>query len=611
MKTKLNVHLMRIDKLTYGKAASSGSMQKYPTDHIRANAWVWRVLLSTLFLALGLILASPAMAQTTRYVDGISGNDQGGASTCTVSAFPCATINHALGVSSGGDTIDIAAAAYTETLDIDKSITLQGAGEGATIIQAHPQPGQATSRVITIDGEVEVSIAGMTIRHGVAVLGAGLRVGNATLTLTGVLIADNEASGRGGGMENLAGTVTLADVTFSDNVALLIGGGLWNGLKGSATLENVVFSGNEAGSAGGMSHGNGTATLVDVLFANNHAQENGGGMSNFGDSILSGVEFANNESGDCGGGYYAFDSSSTFVEVTFSENSALTGGGLCNDGTGSPELTHVSFFGNTAVGNGGGMLNGGGAPVLTDVAFIDNAAGTNGGGMDNQSSSPVLANVTFIRNLADQHGGGMNNVNSSAVLTNGVFVDNWAGETGGAVRNAVASSLAITNAAFSGNVALVDGGAIRNLNSSPVLSNAIVWNNEANGSTTSASASIFNDGTAAPALSYSLIANSGGSGSWDPDIGVDGGNNIDADPMFVVTPDPGAVPSIDADLRLTEGSPAIDAGDPGTDPLIFPADGDGEPIDRDGNPRYFNTVIDMGPFEWQPLVDAIFSDRFQ
>ena len=74
-------------------------------------------------------------------------------------------------------------------------------------------------------------------------------------------------------------------------------------------------------------------------------------------------------------------------------------------------------------------------------------------------------------------------------------------------------------------------------------------------------------------FAYCNILNSGGSGEdWDGSIGIDGGGNIDADPMFVNADDPagsdGKWFTEDDGLRLLSGSPCIDAANGDVAPVV-------------------------------------------
>jgi len=99
--------------------------------------------------------------------------------------------------------------------------------------------------------------------------------------------------------------------------------------------------------------------------------------------------------------------------------------------------------------------------------------------------------------------------------------------------------------------------------------------------------------------------------------------NIDADALFVRQPDPGpdgewgTIDDDYGDLRLTSGSPSIDAADNESVPAdFFDLDSDNDtkeplPYDLDGNPRFVNDpdttdtgngdppVVDMGAYEFQ------------
>jgi hypothetical protein len=174
----------------------------------------------------------------------------------------------------------------------------------------------------------------------------------------------------------------------------------------------------------------------------------------------------------------------------------------------------------------------------------------------------------------------------------------------------------VANCTFSGNTADWGGGMYNYYGSSPTVSNCILWDNTA----TSDGNEIYNDPDishpAIPLISYGDIAGSGGSTSWDPNLGSDANGNIEADPCFV---DPGYWDMndvwVDGDYHLLVGSPCIDAGDNNSVPAdSIDLDNDGntaEPIpwDLDENPRIVdgnddgNAVIDMGAYEffWPPV----------
>jgi predicted outer membrane repeat protein len=235
----------------------------------------------------------------------------------------------------------------------------------------------------------------------------------------------------------------------------------------------------------------------------------------------------------------------------------------------SPDLTNVSFTSNQATVNGGGMYNvSNSSPMLTNVSFTGNQATTSGGGMynNNNSSSPMLTNVSFSGNLADE-GGGMYDYLSNSMLA---------------------------NVSFTGNKATTNGGGMYSILSSPTLTNTILWNNQAG----ILGSEIYNGGGLNPTFFYSIIKGSGGSGpGWDGTLGIDGGNNLDADPLFVTPVNPAAAPTLTGDMHLQASSPAVDAGNNGACPATD-LDGNMRPIDGDLDG---SAVCDMGAYE--KLID--------
>ena len=257
-----------------------------------------------------------------------------------------------------------------------------------------------------------------------------------------------------------------------------------------------------------------------------------------------------------------------------------------NSGISSPSLTEVIFSGNTAEYTGGAMYNegsysGASSPSLNQVQFTGNSAGVWGGAMYNLGfgssgeSSPRLTNVLFSGNFSDQLGGAIYNKAdssgiSSPILINVTMSGNWADDPGGAMYNE----------------------AVRGGTSAPQVMNSVLWNNRDPIGLTG-----IKNLTATVTLSNSLVQNSGASGSgWISDTSlIDGGGNIDQDPLFVSSVNPGDAPTTEGNLRLASGSPAIDKGD-NVYSGFLPGDLDGSQrtLDGDGDGT---TTVDMGAHE--------------
>ncbi len=320
------------------------------------------------------------------------------------------------------------------------------------------------------------------------------------------------------------------------------------------------------------------------------AASQGGGMYiATGSPALANVIFSGNSAFD-GGGMYNTSSSPMLTNITFSNNSAFEGGGgMLNNMYSQPMLLDVTFSGNQVEYYGGGMYNGSWAsPVLTDVTFSDNQAGNNGGGMYNYWTSPTLTNVLFSGNSAisswggETSGGGMYNFfNSSPTLTNVAFSGNQA-DYGGGMWNESGSNPTLTNITFSSNLASI-GGGMYNAESSPTLSNSILWANTPE--------QVFNNSGSHPSFTYNDVQGGCPAGSTCIDL-------MNADPLFV--------DAAGGDLRLSPGSPAIDAGNTAYITAT---------LDLAGGPRFVdipaapNTglgtppLVDMGAYEAN-FVDA-------
>ena len=303
-----------------------------------------------------------------------------------------------------------------------------------------------------------------------------------------------------------------------------------------------------------------------------------------------------------GGGIYCDALSSgaecnpTFRNLEIIGNRANMGGGVflgaSNGGISNPTFTFVSFTRNYSTGYGGGVYSyvasdpaSSSALYFSNCHFLSNHAVEQGGGLyaysAQGSSSAILVNVEFIVNIADVYGGGI-----------GTFA-----EIGGSIYYIITNNNFYANQAMRGGGIYnrVDGPAPHTMN----INNTILWANVSS----QEGGQIYNDDMSyptRPSISHSDIQGSGGSGgSWDIEIGIDVGNNIDQDPEFT-SPCGG-------DYSLQSTSPAIDAGNAGYLPNDnYDLDEDGNnaevlPLDLVLNTRVVNSDVDMGAYEHGPL----------
>jgi len=210
--------------------------------------------------------------------------------------------------------------------------------------------------------------------------------------------------------------------------------------------------------------------------------------------------------------------------------------------------------------------------------------------MTNINSNPSVINCVFRDNRVEGWGGGggMYNYRSSPLVSNCTFSGNSAiyGDGGGMVN--VDCTLTVINCTFSANTAHGGygwgGGMLNGSDTVLTISNCVL-------SDDSPDEIVNSDGSAVPTIRFSDVQ--GGL----PIGAVDGGGNIDSDPMFVRPPDPGPDGTWDGvdddygDLRLRRRSPCVDAGEP--DFVAQPGE-----VDLEGHARVLCGRVDMGAYEF-------------
>jgi hypothetical protein len=400
-----------------------------------------------------------------------------------------------------------------------------------------------------------------------------------------------------GGMYCYNASPTVINCTFRHNTSVPLGsgdafgGGLSNNnssptLRNCSFIENIVFGGNATACGGGIANSNSDPNVRECLFSNNvvmgFGECWGGGMCNFGsDPKVTDCSFvANSAIGSVGGAMFNYNSSHPILTgCTFEENLADEGGGIGNGNGSGPILVKCVFRRNKALnhGSGGGMANSSFCePALTDCTLVENSAAGDGGGIYG-AGSPTLTNCKFYGNSAVNGGAIHIGFQSDPVLVNCLFSGNRAEANGGAVYISSARPKVI-NCTFSGNRAQAMGGGIysHSYKSEGMIVNSILWLDTPQ--------EIYaND--SAPVVVYSDVK-----GGWL------GGGNTDIDPVFANSAGPdGLVGTEDDDLRVSIGSPCIDAGQNSFVQVLVDTD-------LDGNRRIVNGVVDMGAYEYPGLM---------
>ena len=437
------------------------------------------------------------------------------------------------------------------------------------------------------------TVANCRFERNWAINGAGLYTINESPALFDCTFRANRAVLKGGGIRSENCDPTITACVFQANLAQT-GGGIYC-LSGNLMLANCTFESNAATFAGGLFSAKGSPSIVNCAFLTNAAGVVAGGFYNVGDAVLT----------DC-----------TFIGNT-TENQA--GGAMYSYG--DVVITHCTFRDNiagasdTTVGNGGAIASISGLPTIIDSKFVANEASNEGGAIYNGKnsnfgppSSPTVWNCLFVGNTAGAGGAVANYFTTEPIYVNCLFSGNTA-FNGGASFNRSFSSPTFLNSSFSGNSAQSRGGGISShFDTVVTLTNCILWSNAApDGPQISMSHANI---PSVMTVFYSDVE--GG------EVAVDGGpaailkwgpGNIDADPLFVDADGPDDVVGTEDDnLRLSSGSPCIDAGHNWAVP-VDNADLDNDadmteltPFDLDGNPRFVHAAISSHPGCGVPAV---------
>jgi hypothetical protein len=421
-----------------------------------------------------------------------------------------ATIQEAIDAASPNDTIQIAAGTYYENLTIDKDLTVEGAGEGATFID-----GSNTDRVVEVSGSRQIAFADLRIQNGYTDFlegesGAGIFQTAGSLSLTRVTVSDNRSGYDGGGIWTGA-SVTLDGATIQNNrTEFGLCGGLRVGGDLNATASAIRDNDSNAGDYGGAWVA-GDLTMVDSEVSGNLGMSFGGIYCG-GDCLFQSTDFVGNR-GDASAVYFTASGSAEFRGCSLQNNQGTGGYGGVIFGDGSFLMLDSEFTGgnhtalslggpaelaDVSISGGGGM--GSGAVQISDDAtirrtsvsnsgdcalyvargtvLIEDAVLTRSGGLADCGGLHVAGgNVTATDlQLTSNYGRGLNLTGGSLTVAGGVIAGNQVanGEAAGVYNN---GDLKLENVTISGNdAAAFDIGAIDNRGTLE-LNNVTVVNN--------------------------------------------------------------------------------------------------------------------------------------
>ena len=234
-----------------------------------------------------------------------------------------------------------------------KNVTLDGLETSPLTIDA-----AGSGPVFRVPEEgIVVTMEGLRITGGAGYGGGGGIHNSGTLTIQHCEIERNTAvDGRGGGVYNAQGILTVIDSTFSLNSAEG-GGGIFN-YGGTVSVTGSRFIANSTtGFGGALANEGGNATVTTTTISGNSTQSNGGGLYNgyMGTLTVTRSTLSGNEAYSNGGGVFSQAATVRVVSSTLSGNSASEGGGIYVTNGQTIEVTNSTLTGNLAQYRGGGL----------------------------------------------------------------------------------------------------------------------------------------------------------------------------------------------------------------------------------------------------------------
>jgi predicted outer membrane repeat protein len=199
-------------------------------------------------------------------------------------------------------------------------------------------------------------------------------------------------------------------------------------LSAASVLDGFVIANGNANTGGGMHNENSSPTISNCIFRNNTATNKGGGLYNYGAPVITNCVFHNNTASYGAGTCSDYPGNVKFVNVTFSKNTATSGGGALYSNNGSTtKLYNSILYENVGAGYGNEINNANGT-VTTDNCLITAGAYSILGTVTQQNT--MAGNPFFINpatgNFSIAPYGAAFNTGNAAFFTNAANVNDLA-----------------------------------------------------------------------------------------------------------------------------------------------------------------------------------------
>lgn len=397
--------------------------------------------------------------------DGTDNDCDGWVDEVEVCDEPDATLQEVIDASPDGATLLICAGTWDELLDLsDRELMLVGV-EGA---ESTTISGGGEGVPLTVSGDAEVTVMGLTLADGVGELGGGASCRGANLHFIDAVVRDSEAT-RGGGIYARSCELIVETSLVADNVATEQGGGVYaeecsggffdSSVDGNLGLEGggaFLFGGSIEVSGGGFTANEATTTDESTWGSGS----GGGGLWTSSTGAVAGTRIAENHSGYNGGGVYFYRGRPTLQDSDIADNTCDEDGAGAYFNISQGQIVGNTFSGNAAADDAGGLRFFYGGSVVEGNTFIGNSANDDGGGAKFSHSEHVFRNNVMEDNVAGDAGGGLELDNDSSHVEGSTFRNNRAYRGAGLHNWRTETTFTIETSVFEGNVASDCGGGL-------------------------------------------------------------------------------------------------------------------------------------------------------